>query len=240
MIFKNYMLIIKYNFMIINKKDRLKTMLKKLFTNKKFLIGLTVIVLGTAITLSGITGAWWHIIPTDELLPTVDFQMGELDVSVALIEGTEKDEIAVYEPGKFEWCGITIENNGNIDAFIKLEFGEGIVTDEFDVPDIEKSVEINFRFDYIKESDIIVDGIESYIFYKDEDKNIYLEIHGNGAITINDCIELQFIGDKMDNNSMNDIINIALNWEATQMNTGAIQAELNLDFSGLLPVNLDD
>lgn len=229
-------------------------MLKKLMTNKKLLIGLTIIAVGATIVFSGITGAWWNIEPTSINDP-LNFTMGELNVSVGLINDSGLDETKVYEPGKPENLNISIliENTGSIDAFVKLNFDEFINVEENVSLDVNplylnpvyldgKNIDPAYAAE-LAENITVHEG--SYCLFMDNENNYYFALYGSGTkITLDNCITaVEFIGgDKtssvyddaeigMRNADMNKNINIdiSLNWEATQVIDEAILAKFGVD-----------
>jgi len=227
-------------------------MIKKLIKNKKLLLGLTVILLGAAIALSGITGAWWYI--DSETADDAnnngfdEFTMGKLAVSVGVVD-SEIDVKKTYEPGEEQDFSITIENKGTVDAFVKLNLsgftGGGEERDE--------NIEVSFKSDVIDELEkLFNEGKDEdfakyieldkggYVLSIWEDETACLMLYGETKVTLKNCVSVKFIGgeneepysdDKigMDNGYMEKKINFALDWAATQRDERAILAKLDID-----------
>jgi len=209
-------------------------MAKRLFTNKKFLAGLIIIALGTTIIFSGITGAWWHIASGEnDSKNTTVFQMGELGVAVTLTTNSD-DQGKLYEPGDFEKCGISIENNGNIEAFVKLNF-KGSISDEYGTEGLYGDISISFNDNITGNlaNNITVEGDGSYFLFGDGNDNFYLYITPRTTVIMgNDCILIDFTG-SMNNNYMGELISVTLDWEATQYNGEAIMEKFGVDLDEL-------
>jgi len=212
--------------------------MKKLLASKKILISIAAVALGIGVLLAGLTGAWWYILPTDEP-DTVDYEMGKLDIAVTLdaVSGT-----VVYQPGDTAWAGgATVENTGNIDAFVKLDFGvyEGSV--------IVSDVNFEIAFDEDPDNFEVEDGYATFYKSTAATPNYYLAISAGAKVIFTDCIELKFIGgeaanpfkDKdgegpnndgtvgMNNSYMEKTYSVALDWAATQVKAKAIYAKFS-------------
>ena len=178
--------------------------MKKLFANKKIALAILAIALGVSLMAAGLSGAWWYIAP-DPLNPQnpAEFEMGELAVGVTLIPPVG----AVYQPGENVYdCGISIENTGSIDAFIKLDFSGGHIWDDFDIIDGDAELYVKAYIDQetiddaIDEDELddiieVTGGDGRYCLYKDAADDIfYLSIAPDVKVTFIDCITVEFIG----------------------------------------------
>jgi len=212
--------------------------MKKLLKSKKILIAIAATALGIGVLLAGLTGAWWYILPTGEP-DTVDYEMGKLDIAVTLdaASGT-----VVYQPGDTAWAGgATVENIGNIDAFVKLDFGV------YEGTTLVSDINFGIAFDEDEENFAVEDGYATFYKSTATPPSYYLAIAAGAKVTFTDCIELKFIGgetgspfkDKdaqgpnndgtvgMNNSYMEKTYSVALDWAATQVKAKAIYAKFS-------------
>ena len=234
--------------------------MKKLFANKKIALSVLAIILGVGLLLTGLSGAWWYITPDeDDMEDANGFNMGELKVAVALVAPGGG---AVYEPGKSIFnCGLTIENEGSIDAFIKLDFDGAVIIDDFDIIDgnaedyVRAYIDLEAIEDAIDDDEVgdILTVTGNYMLFKDNNDVFYLFLEAGKKFELIDCVTVEFLGGDdtapyadldgsgpnsdgdqgMNNAFMLDTIYISLNWEATQNIPKAILSKLEVTLSDL-------
>lgn len=181
----------------------------------------------TLMMTAGTTYAWW----TAEVQSTQTITMGKLAIDGNL---KKPSSLTNWEPGLEVDAAGSIKNTGSIDTLVKISGNNKIKkVEDTEFVDAGEMTKLTVG---PQGSDTYVgfDGTgtrNGYYWFGDAAGNVYLLMMPNATVKLDTLTEL--VGDKMGNDTMGAEIQIALDFDATQVLDGAASAYFGITLSDL-------